>query len=561
MFQKNNLVQEKFLHLCLVAFGSGAVVMSMELIVSRMLTPVFGSSTYTWGSLIGIVLAGLSLGYFLGGKIADKDPAFRKICTIIFSAGIYIVFVPFLAPGILGFTLNSLPQNQFSSLFATFVLIFFPTVLLGFVSPYVIKLGTISLHKVGNISGTLYSIATIGSIFGTFLTIFVLIPTMDVRTILFGLGIMLMLISLIGLKKWPKLLTVVVIIILFTPSSSIVTGLLPHTGTVILEEESQYSHLDVVDIDNKRTLYLNGMMHSQMDKDNPNDLVLEYTKYFHLGGLFNSQLDKILFVGGGGFSGPKNFLENYPDSFIDVVEIDSKVIDVAKTYFSLKDNPRLQIFNEDARTFLMNSDDKYDLIILDAYATDYVPFHLLTQEYFQILKEHLNPDGIVISNLLGTIEGDTSDLPRAVYKTMESLFPTVYVFPTSNNYMNSLQNLIFVATQNNEQLDRKKLENLSYQNNVNSLLNGTKYLENYHFSGMRTENIPILTDEFSPVEIMINPVTSQSYFNEDSVFLQDKSQIGFSESVSVQIAFLIGVVFTWLILSHEIWKKPYVKTT
>ncbi|MBN4046122.1 fused MFS/spermidine synthase [Nitrosarchaeum koreense] len=544
-----------------MAFGSGAVVMSMELIVSRMLTPVFGSSTYTWGSLIGIVLAGLSLGYFLGGKIADKDPAFRKICTIIFSAGIYIVFVPFLAPGILGFTLNSLPQNQFSSLFATFALIFFPTVLLGFVSPYAIKLGTISLHKVGNISGTLYSISTIGSIIGTFLTIFVLIPTIDVRTVLFGLGIMLMVISLIGLRIGPKLLTVAIIIILFTPSSSMVTGLLPHTGTVILEEESQYSHIDVVDSDNKRTLYLNGMKHSQMDKDNPNDLILEYTKYFHLGGLFNSQLDKILFVGGGGFSGPKNFLENYPESFIDVVEIDSKVIDVSKTYFSVKDNPRLQIFNEDARTFLMNSNDKYDLIILDAYATDYVPFHLLTQEYFQILKEHLNPDGIVISNLLGTIEGDTSDLPRAVYKTMESLFPTVYVFPTSNNYMSSVQNLIFVATQNNEQLDRKKLENLSYQNNVNNLLADIKYLENYYVSGMRTENIPILTDEFSPVEVMINPVTSQSYFNDDSVFSQDKSQVWFSESVSVQIAFLIGVVFTWLILSHGIWKKSDVKTS
>jgi len=322
-YQKLKPFQDTFFHLCLVSFTSGAVVMSMELIVSRILTPVFGSSIYTWGSLIGLILAGLSLGYFLGGKISDKDPKFRKICSIIFSAGLYIVFIPFIAPGILGFTLNALPQNQFSSLFATFALVFFPTTLLGFVSPYVIKLGTATLHRVGNISGTLYSIATIGSIFGTFLTIFVLIPAIDVRTVLFGLGIVLMAISLLGLKTWPKIITVAVIIILFTPSSSIVTGLMPHTGTVILETETQYSHLDIVDYNNKRTLYLNGMRHSQMDKDNPNELVLEYTKYFHLGKLFNPQLEKILFVGGGGFSGPKNFLENYPDSLIDVVEIDS----------------------------------------------------------------------------------------------------------------------------------------------------------------------------------------------------------------------------------------------
>jgi len=559
-YQKLNPLREKIFHLYLVAFGSGAVVMSMELIVSRILTPVFGSSTYIWGSLIGLVLTGLSLGYFLGGKIADKDPKFRKICSIVFSAGLYIVFIPFIAPGVLGFTLNELPQNQFSSLFATFALIFFPTTLLGFVSPYVIKLGTVTLHKVGNVSGTLYSISTIGSIFGTFLTIFVLIPTIDVRTILFGLGVVLMAVSLLGLRVWPKIITIAVIVILFTPSSSIVTGLIPHTGTVILETETEYSHLDVVDNDNKRTLYLNGMRHSQMDKDNPNEMVLKYSKYFHLGALFSPQLDKILFVGGGGFSGPKNFLESYPDSLIDVVEIDSEVIHVAKTYFSLEDNSRLQIFNEDARTFLMNSSEKYDLIILDAFATDYVPFHLLTQEYFQILKEHLEPDGVIVSNMIGSLEGDTSDLPRSVYKTMESVFPTVYVFTTSENHMNLIQNLIFVVTQDAEQQDKKGLELLSHQNNANSLLEDTGYLENYRASGMKTDNISILTDDFSPVETLINPITSQPYFNEDSVFSQDKSRIWFSESTAVKIGLLTAVVFAWFALFRDTWKNPYTKT-
>jgi len=558
-YQKLKPFQDKFFHLCLVAFTSGAVVMSMELIVSRILTPVFGSSIYTWGSLIGLILTGLSLGYFLGGRISDKDPKFRKICSIIFSAGLYIVFVPFIAPGILEFTLNALPQNQFSSLFATFALVFFPTTLLGFVSPYVIKLGTATLHRVGNISGTLYSIATIGSIFGTFLTIFVLIPNIDVRTVLFGLGTVLMVISLLGLKIWPKIITVTVIIILFTPSSSIVTGLMPHTGTVILETETQYSHLDIVDYNNKRTLYLNGMRHSQMDKDNPNELVIEYTKYFHLGKLFNPQLEKILFVGGGGFSGPKNFLENYPDSLIDVVEIDSEVIDAAKTYFSLSDNPRLQIFNEDARTFLINSDNKYDLIILDAYATDYVPFHLLTQEFFQILKERLEPNGVVVSNLFGSLEGDTSDLPRSVYKTMKSSYPTVYVFPTAKNPIHIGQNLIFVATQDTEQFDRNDLEYLSYQNNANDLLADTSYLENYYVSGMRTDNIPILTDNFSPVEIMINPVTSRPYFNEDSVFSQEESRIWYSESTTVKIGLLMAIVFAWSLLFRGIWKNSDAK--
>lgn len=558
ILQKILPLQGKFFHLCLIAFGSGAAVMAMELIISRILTPVFGSSTYTWGSLIGLVLTGLSLGYFLGGRIADKDPKFKKICAIIFSAGLYIVFIPFIAPGVLGFTLTALPQNQFSSLFATFILVFFPTTLLGFVSPYVIKLGTEALHKVGNISGTLYSISTAGSIFGTFLTIFVLIPTMDVRTVLFGVGVVLMIISLLGLKTAPKIITVAVIIILFTPSSSLVTGFMPHIGTLVIEKETPYSHLDVVDSDNTRTMYLNGLRHSQMDKDNPNDLLLTYSKYFHLGQLFNPQLEKILFVGGGGFSGPKNFLETYPDSLIDVVEIDPDVIEAAKTYFFLKDNPRLKIFNEDARTFLMDSDKKYDLIILDAYAADYVPFHLLTQEYFQILNDHLEPGGVVVSNLIGSLEGDTSDLPRSVYKTMKNSFPTVYVFTTNEVRIGNIQNLIFVATQDKVQFDRIDLESLSYQNKANNLLSDINYLENYYPSGMRTDNVSILTDDFSPVEIMINPVTSQPFFNEGSVFSQE-SKIWFSESTPVKIGLLITIVFVWLTLIRGIWKDSHAK--
>lgn len=558
ILQKILPLQGKFFHLCLIAFGSGAAVMAMELIISRILTPVFGSSTYTWGSLIGLVLTGLSLGYFLGGRIADKDPKFKKICAIIFSAGLYIVFIPFIAPGVLGFTLTALPQNQFSSLFATFILVFFPTTLLGFVSPYVIKLGTEALHKVGNISGTLYSISTAGSIFGTFLTIFVLIPTMDVRTVLFGVGVVLMIISLLGLKTAPKIITVAVIIILFTPSSSLVTGFMPHIGTLVIEKETPYSHLDVVDSDNTRTMYLNGLRHSQMDKDNPNDLLLTYSKYFHLGQLFNPQLEKILFVGGGGFSGPKNFLETYPDSLIDVVEIDPDVIEAAKTYFFLKDNPRLKIFNEDARTFLMDSDKKYDLIILDAYAADYVPFHLLTQEYFQILNNHLEPGGVVVSNLIGSLEGDTSDLPRSVYKTMKNSFPTVYVFTTNEVRIGNIQNLIFVATQDKVQFDRIDLESLSYQNKANNLLSDINYLENYYPSGMRTDNVSILTDDFSPVEIMINPVTSQPFFNEGSVFSQE-SKIWFSESTPVKIGLLITIVFVWLTLIRGIWKDSHAK--
>jgi len=143
---------------------------------------------------------------------------------------------------------------------------------------------------------------------------------------------------------------------------------------------------------------------------------------------------------------------------------------------------------------------------------------------------------------------------------MKSSFPTVHVFTTAGNSMLLVQNLIFVATQDNEQFDRKDLENLSYQNKANNLLEDISYLENYYISGMRTENIPILTDDFSPVEIMINPITSQPYFNEDSVFSQAESRIWYSESTSVIIGLLIAVAFSWLILYRRIWKNPHTET-
>ena len=117
----SSLDTKSFWQLAILAFGSGAVVMSLEIIASRILTPVFGSSTYTWGALIGVVLTGLSLGYYLGGKTADRNPRFEKICSIVFTGGIYIVFIPFLAPLIIGFSISTIPASEYSSLLAAFV--------------------------------------------------------------------------------------------------------------------------------------------------------------------------------------------------------------------------------------------------------------------------------------------------------------------------------------------------------------------------------------------------------------------------------------------------------
>ena len=156
-----SFVTGKFWRLGLLAFVAGTVVMSLELVASRVLIPVFGGSIYTWGSLIGAILTGLSLGYYVGGRLADKDPNFLKLCSIVFSAGLNIVFIPYVAPIVLESSVSIGKESPYTPLLATFALLAMPTILLGIVSPYAVKLATNTLMKLGNVAGNLYSLSAI----------------------------------------------------------------------------------------------------------------------------------------------------------------------------------------------------------------------------------------------------------------------------------------------------------------------------------------------------------------------------------------------------------------
>ena len=503
--------QDRLWNLRILTFAAGAVVMGLEIITSRILTPVFGSTIYTWGSLIGVILSGLSVGYFLGGRVADDHPKFEKISGIVFSVGLFIVGIPFFAPTVVDFTIAVLPGTQFTPLIATFLLLMLPSVLLGFVSPYVVKLGTNTLQRVGNISGNLYSIATIGSILGTFVTVFVLIPNLAVNQIIFGLGVVLIASSLIGLRNPPKIIAVIIVAILIVPWSSLSTNTITHNGVLIYEQETPFSHLDITQFGSNISMYLDGMRHSSMNLNNPLDLVIDYTEYFHLGMMFNPSTTNVLFVGGGGFTGPKNFLTLYPDTKVDVIEIDPEVIKAAKTYFNLEENDsRLTVFNDDARKHLSTFDKKYDLIVLDAYATNYVPYHLMTDEFFEILEERLTLEGVVVSNFIGSIEGENSNLFRAIYKTMKQTFPVSYVFPTENSPTN-IQNIMIVSSNNPYEFDRITLLELAKNSPVDYLVDELSNQEHFYQGTIDTFDVPFLTDQYNPAEVLINPITNKSF--------------------------------------------------
>jgi spermidine synthase len=201
---------------------------------------------------------------------------------------------------------------------------------------------------------------------------------------------------------------------------------------VLLEKETLYHHMAILEgVDpfhggKVRTMVLDDHLHSAMDLNDPQRIIYNYNNYFHMGFVFNPNITTVLFIGGGGFSGPKRFLADYPKVQVDVVEIDYDVIAAAKQYFDVRNDPRLRIFNEDGRLYLVGSEKKYDLVVLDAYSRTYVPFHLMTMEFFRELSRDLTPNGVIVSNLISSLTGPSSELLKAECNTVRQVFNNIY---------------------------------------------------------------------------------------------------------------------------------------
>jgi len=496
--------------------------MALEILGSRFLAPYFGSTLFVWGSLIGVVLAALSLGYYYGGKISDTNPNFYTFSLIIFSAGAYILSLALTTPALFEFVLALRLGERYGPLAAALMLLAVPSFLLGIVSPYSVRLGTETHRTVGRVAGNLYSISTAGSITGTFVTVFILIPQFGVMKILFGVSIVLMSVSLLGLTN--RMRAVVIIVISLAIALAVSEPV--QAGGVIYEKDTPYHRLVVMDnsLTGVRTLILDNNFHSAMDLNNPDRIVYTYTGYFHLGFLFNPEIRNVLFIGGGGFSGPKRFLKDYNWITVDVVEIDPEVIQVAKEYFGVRNQERLNIYNEDGRMYLVNSNKKYDLIVLDAYARTYIPFHLLTLEFFNEVERDLTPNGVVVSNVISSLTGRTADLFKADYKTLSQVFPNVYVFPVSDVGSGLAQNIIVVATKTNMFYSKATLLETAKNTDYLKIPQISGYIEHYQETKIEAPDVRILTDDYAPVENLINPLTGQPFVREEdqgSVIVED----------------------------------------
>lgn len=519
--------------------------MIIELAGSRLLTPVFGSSVFVWGGIIGVVLSSLAAGYYLGGRISDRRPDPRLLDVIVFTGGVLVISIPFLSPVSIEAALSAGLEERWGALFASMALLAPSNLLLGMVSPFAVKLATSELREVGSSAGYLYAVSTLGSIVGTFGTIFILIPALDVRTIFLGVGLALMAASMSRLGASSKATFAAILLFLLSPLGLVGGQVVAASGQVVESRETPYNSLVVARNGDLQVLYLNGLPHSGMSLRNPDDLVFTYTKFFEVALALNSGADDVLFIGGGGFSGPKYFLSKYPNITVEVVEIDPVVVEVAKKYFQVPDDKRLIIHIDDGRVFLQRVGKKFDAIIIDAYAKTYIPYHLLTLEFFRLVRDRLESGGVVVSNIIASIAGDTSEILWSTYRTMSLVFPKIYVVKASEQGAPLVQNIILVACveENCDLLDslsrwgNRELGSLVARGLWSRVPDLTEY--------------KVLTDDYSPVESLINPVTGKPYSVEleSGEYSVPAILMGGSNSLALMVVMLAATYWLAVLIS------------
>ncbi|MFB6105113.1 MAG: spermidine synthase [Halobacteriaceae archaeon] len=490
-------------------FISGVASIGLEILAGRIVAPEFGNSIYVWGSIIGVVLSALGLGYHLGGRSAPTRASRNAIAGAFLQATLFVVVLLIAGDAILQ-TFDALPlPARFAPLPPIAFLFGPPVFVLGFISPYAAELSR--APTAGSASGRVYALGTLGSIVGSFATTFLLIPELSIPVIEGVFGVVLLGGAAIVTDVTPRRVAQVLVLAVALLAAVTVGSYGLHVGgEVVYETQTPYAHLQVVDEDGVRTLYLDGAPQSAMYIDGRQGYPFEYSRYLHIPMLMQSDVDRVLFIGGGGFSTPSRYIAEYPNVTVDVVELDPAVIRVAKQYFDVPDSPRLNIYQGDGRNFLESTNRTYDVIVLDAYRKDRVPFQLTTVEFMRLASNHLDSDGVLVANLISARSGAGSAFFRAEVKTMQRPFEHVYAFPTSETPL--LQNIEVVAT--NRELGYSMADLLARARARREYvgLNLTAEIRQYvPGTAVDTSDVPVLTDEYAPVEQLLDPQLGRRY--------------------------------------------------
>jgi spermidine synthase len=490
---------------CLLAFISSFCTLVIELIAGRIMAPYIGVSLYTWTSIIGIVLAGMSGGNFFGGFVADRYASRRTLGWIFIAGSLASVGILVVTHAIEGatFGLSFLPRIVVSIA----AIFFLPSFVLGMVSPFVVKLALGDLEHSGHTVGTIYAASTVGSIVGTFVTGFWLISWLGTRTIVWLVaGTLLATGLLVGAlpvsKKVRTAATVGALVAL--------VGIRATTAerfAAPCDIESNYYCIRVLETVARghpaRMLMLDRLIHSYIVPDDPTALDYgyedAYSKLTQAHAMGRPRIDT-LFIGGGGYSFPRYVEAVYPGSSVDVIEIDPAVIAVVYDRLGLPPTTRIRSFNEDARVFLNEWADpkQYDFVYGDAFNDLSIPYHLTTVEFNRIIAKRLKPNGIYLTNIIDKFDG--GEFLKAEANALRAVFPHVYMFGRGDAFMPFDRNT-YVLMASLQPLDRERFDAVTAQDDPSTrptMLPDAR-MDAYLTSGRAIT----LTDDFVPVDQLL----------------------------------------------------------
>lgn len=483
---------------------TGMAVLIIEIAATRMLAPFFGNSIFTFSSIISIILAALSIGYYVGGRLSDRRPSTVLFFYLIVIAGFTVLLLQLLNVTLLprlAYVLSMINGPLISSA----ILFLLPAMFLGMLSPFAIKL--LHAHQaengVGNAAGLVFSWSTLGSIAGSLSAGFLLIPHWGVSDIIIGVGLGLVLLGCIGVlvfSRTQKILSISMILLGLIFGFLLKHMVTPETKDVVYSAPGLYEKIVVRDIAyqgrSARILLQDLNINSGMYIDDGR-MAFDYTKYFDLYRLFTPKLEHVLAIGGGAYSVPKAILRDSPDAIVDVAEIEPALLLLAKKYFALPDDARLRNHVLDGRRFLHDTPEHFDLIFSDVYRSfASVPMQFTTQEFFSLAISKLKDNGVFIANYFGSLEADTRPIIFSVLKTMRTVFPQVYLIATVDPESNKLQNFIFIGHKQTKRIDLQQAASAKF---VYPILNKVAALEMRPADEL-VDSFFLLSDDFSPVE-------------------------------------------------------------
>ncbi len=478
------------------AFICGMSVMAVELSAARLLAPYFGNSLYVWTNIIGLIMVALAAGYYFGGRLADKEPRSEVYFALIFLTGFWTVLIPFFSPILFeqltaGFS-NLALAVKWGSFFAVTFLFAVPMFLLGMIVPFTVKLVIQNVATVGSLSGKISTVSTLGSLVGTFLPAFLLIPTLGTTKTFIFIGLLLIFLAAFGLRKWWVFILATAGLGLFWLVPPVYAN-----EAIIYSEDSPYGYIFVTeDAEGVRRLHIDNPLGTQSIYD-PASVIPDEQYYYSYFGVLPAMMESpktVLILGHAGGSFTRIFNTYYPELEITGVEIDPAVTRIAQEYMGLAD-AKVDIVHADARTFLLNTEENYDLILIDTYHASNIPSHLATEEFYGLAAEHLNEGGILALNAAS----DEGLFLNVLTATLSSQFEfAAYMnIPSSFNAMIVGSDEAFnFYSDSPEALLEKRAYIMEYLEPVTELISGSEI-----FTDEKMSRIEILTEQMH-MEIM-----------------------------------------------------------